>query len=128
MMLTMINKTAEFVHQKMSGECTGHDWWHVRRVWNLARYIQEKEGGDSVVIELAALLHDIEDWKFTKEKNSNVGARVAYDWVKKINVDEERALHIFDIIESISFKGAGEKNKIKTLEGKIVQDADRLDA
>jgi uncharacterized protein len=60
----IINKTIEFVKTKLEGDSSGHDWWHIYRVWNLSQKIQAKEGGDLFIIEMAALLHDVADWKF----------------------------------------------------------------
>ena len=58
----LIGRTAEFVRTKLSGESTGHDWWHVYRVWKTAQRISKLENVDTFVVELAALLHDIADW------------------------------------------------------------------
>jgi len=123
----IINKTKEYARTKLEGESTGHDWWHTFRVWQTAKYIAKKEGGDLFIIELAALFHDIADWKFNKG-NNNLALKLTRDWFKKLEVEKKVIKHICDIVENISFKGAGIKLRIKTKEGKIVQDADRLDA
>lgn len=123
----VINKTAKFIKNKLSGEGSGHDWWHVYRVWKLAREIGKKEKGDLFIIELASLLHDIADWKFTNGDDS-VGPQLAADWLAGLKVRQEIIDEVVNIIKCVSFKGAGVKNSIKTIEGKIVQDADRLDA
>ena len=60
----LIAKTEEFVRQTLEGEGTGHDWWHIQRVRNTALTIAKEEQADLLVVELAALLHDIADWKF----------------------------------------------------------------
>ena len=60
----LVQKTAEFVKDRLSGEGSGHDWWHIYRVWKNAIAISEgEENVDTQVVELAALLHDIADWK-----------------------------------------------------------------
>lgn len=123
----IIDKTAKYVESKLSGEGSGHDWWHVYRVWKNAIHIGKGEKADMFIVELAALLHDIADWKFTGG-DETVGPKLAREWLEKLNVDEKIITHVCEIIENISFKGAGVKNKIKTLEGRVVQDADRLDA
>ena len=123
----IILKTREYAKSKLSGEGTGHDWWHVYRVWKVAKKIAEKEKADSFVVELSALLHDIADWKFN-DGDENTGAIVSKEWLESISVDEETIKHVCDIVAKSSFKGAGVENKIDTLEGKILQDADRLDA
>ena len=89
---------------------------------------EESETVDLEVIQLAALLHDIADWKITGNNDMDVGPQIAYNWVIELGLSEEKAQHIKKIIESTSFKGEGVKTPMKSLEGKIVQDADRLDA
>ncbi len=124
----IIVKTKEYVKKTLQGEATGHDWWHIYRVWNNAKNIAKTEKRvDHFVVELSALLHDISDWKFN-DGDEKVGAEIAKTWLNKLNVDKPTIQHVYDIVASISFKGAGVKSEIKTLEGKVVQDADRLDA
>ena len=122
-----INKTLEFVKSRLSGEATGHDFFHTYRVWKTAQSIALEEGADMFVVQMAALLHDIADWKFHNGDDS-VGPRIAEEWLREIDVNEETIAHVCDIIRHISFKGAGVKSGINTTEGMIVQDADRLDA
>lgn len=123
----LISRTAEFVKQRMSGEATGHDWWHVYRVWRLAKHIAaQEEDVDRVVVELGALLHDIADWKFYEDEEE--GPRVARSWLESNKADETVIGHIEDIIRNVSFKGAHVKNNLTTKEGQIVYDADKLDA
>lgn len=123
----IINKTRDHVKEILSGEASGHDWWHIYRVWNTAKTIGQGENADLFVIELAALLHDIADWKFNGG-DETAGARVSKDWLESLGVDAKTIDEVCDIIVTSSFKGAGVKAEMKTIEGKIVQDADRLDA
>jgi uncharacterized protein len=124
----IINKTASFVAQKLSNETTGHDWWHIHRVWKLAKKIMKEEGGDEFIVELAALLHDISDWK-QHDGDFNIGKREAEKWLVSIGVNNIVVDSICEIISSISFEGNHvANNSILSIEGKIVQDADRLDA
>jgi uncharacterized protein len=123
----IINKTAEFVKVTLSGQDPGHDWWHVYRVWKNSILIVKNEKADMFVVELAALLHDIADWKF-HGGSDDIGHQMAREWLEKNSVNEIIISHVCQIIKDVSFKGAGVENKIKTLEGMIVQDADRLDA
>lgn len=122
----IIQKVKNYVKQNLGGEPTGHDWWHAWRVWKMAKEIAKKEGGNLFVIELSALLHDIADWKFYKG-NTKVGSEKAKILLEKLRVDDKAIKHICHIIDNVSFKGAGVKNGMKTKEGMIVQDADRLD-
>lgn len=123
----VIKNTEKFVKDKMFGESTGHDWWHIYRVWKNAIQIGKKEKADMFIVELGALLHDIADFKFSNG-DDKAGGRETRKWLEFQKVDEETIKHVCDIVDNVSFKGAGVKSKIKTKEGMIVQDADRLDA
>lgn len=120
----ILQQTHDFVRQKLEGEGSGHDWWHIYRVWQNAKAISVDEGGDEFVIELAALLHDIADHKFHNGDES-VGPRVAKEFLTSKDVSKDSIDAVIQIMEEISFsKGM----KPSSLEGRIVQDADRLDA
>ena len=123
----IILNTIEYVKSTLAKAEGGHDWWHIYRVWKIAQNIGKKEKADMFIVELAALLHDIADYKMHGGDDS-VGPKIARVWLKKQGVDEKIIIHICEIIKESSFKGAKVKSKIKTIEGKIVQDADRLDA
>lgn len=123
----IVNQTAGHIKNKLGGEGSGHDWWHVYRVWKNAIQIARHEQADLFVVELAALLHDIADWKFNNG-NDDIGPQLAAEWLKNISVEEPVIIHVCQIIRDISFKGAGVATGMKTIEGMIVQDADRLDA
>lgn len=126
--MNLIENTIAFVKANLGGADGGHDWYHIERVWKTARHIREKEGdGDLLVIELAALLHDISDPKFNGG-DENKGSRIAYRFLLDQGVELQKADHIRDIIRHVSFKGGLEQDQIHTVEFRIVQDADRLDA
>ena len=122
----IIEKTKEFVKEKLYGEGSGHDWFHIERVYNLSRYLAEKENADSFIVEMAALLHDIDDWKFSSSNDTNTTNTEVF--LRKIQVNEEELIKIIKIINTISFKGGVVDSSQETIEGKVVQDADRLDA
>lgn len=122
----IIKKTEEFVKNKMKGD-PGHDWSHVNRVRNVALHLGKKEKADLFIVELASILHDVADHKFYGG-DDKIGSKTATKWLNKIKVDEKVIEHICHIIDEVSFKGAGVKYKMKTIEGKVVQDADKLDA
>lgn len=122
----IINKTEDFVKKTMKGD-PGHDWSHVDRVREAALHIGRKEKADLFIVELAALLHDVADYKF-HNWDDKVGGRLAAKWLRKMGVDQKTIDHIEYIIGEVSFKGAGVKYKMKGIEGKVVQDADKLDA
>ncbi len=124
----LIDETARFIKNRLSGEGSGHDWWHVYRVWQTARTIAEHEpNADKLLVELAALLHDIADWKFT-DGDIEAGPKAARAWLESQKADEKDIKHIEDIIRDTSFKGAKVNIALKTIEAKIVFDADKLDA
>ncbi len=124
---TLIQQTAAYVREALSGDSAGHDWWHVYRVWQTARQIGQEEGADGVVVELAALLHDVADWKFAGG-DETAGPRAARAWLEPLGVDAATVDHVCEIIATLSFKGAGVPTPMRTVEGAVVQDADRLDA
>lgn len=122
----IIKNTVDFVKMKLSDDSSGHDWWHIYRVWQLAKTLYKTEQGDLFVIELAALLHDIADWKF--HETEEAGLDEVRKWLNSQNVESTVSKKVIEIIANVSFKGAGVKDKMISIEGKIVQDADRLDA
>lgn len=123
----VLKKTEEYIRNKFSGEGSGHDWWHIYRVRNIAIQIAARENADLYVVQLAALLHDIADWKFN-DGNFSAGPKLAQEWLEKLQVGEDIISHVCEIIKGVSFKGAGVTAKMSTTEGMVVQDADRLDA
>ncbi len=123
----IVRRTAEYVKSSLEGEASGHDWWHVWRVWKTAVHIGKKEKADLFVVQLAALLHDVFDWKFYRGSESE-GLEKIRKLLEKQDVEEKTISHVCGIIENVSFKGAEVRTKMKTKEGMVVQDADRLDA
>ena len=118
----ILKETKSFVKDKLYKEGSGHDWFHIKRVYNLSTYICEKEGGDGFIIKMTSLLHDIDDWKFS---NNN---KTTENFLKSLYVDKESIDKIINIITTMSYKGGVVNSDQNNLEGKIVQDADRLDA
>jgi uncharacterized protein len=123
----LITKTADHVQSLLSGEGSGHDWWHILRVWNNAKTIAATETANLFIVEMAALLHDIGDHKF-HNGDETIGPRMASEWLVSLKVQDDIINHICTIIKELSFKGAGTTSEMSTIEGRIVQDADRLDA
>lgn len=118
----ILKETKTFVKDKLYKEGSGHDWFHIKRVYNLATYICEKEGGNEFIIKMTALLHDIDDWKFSNN------SKTTENFLKSLNLDEESIHKIMNIITTMSYKGGVVDSSQNNIEGKIVQDADRLDA
>lgn len=122
----VIKNTEEYVKAYLGKAESGHNWWHIYRVRNLALYIQRKEErGDLFIIELAALLHDIGDYKTGIEGD---GKLIVKDFLKDQKVTGKEISLVLEIMENISFRDSFDSNKKKSVELAIVQDADRLDA
>ncbi len=122
--IQVLKQTGEYVRGLFENEGTGHDWWHIHRVRNIALKIAETEGGNRFIIEMSALLHDVDDWKI----NGDEKVSKTITWLKNIKIAENEIESIIEIIEQVSFKGAGVETNAMSVEAKIVQDADRLDA
>ncbi|EGR27663.1 metal dependent phosphohydrolase, putative [Ichthyophthirius multifiliis] len=131
----IIQKTQTFVQETLKNAEKGHDYDHVERVWKYSLKIAQLEEQKNtqqkinfLVLQLAALLHDIADYKF-HAGNEDIGPQTASDFLKNTGlVDQGTIDQVTHIIINISFKGAQVQNTMKSLEGLIVQDADRLDA
>jgi uncharacterized protein len=126
----LIEKTRDYVKKVMGKDKSGHDWMHVYRVWKNSILIGQKEGADLFIAEIAALLHDLGDYKIQKNKRL-IGSRLANEWLSSLGVNKEISEKVCSIIDNMSFsEGISKKKKsiIKTIEFKVVQDADRLDA
>jgi uncharacterized protein len=124
----LITQTADFINSKFSSDHTGRDWWHMYRVWQMAKVIAKTEPvANMLVVELAALLHDIADWKFN-DNDDNAGPAAATTWLVSLGAPNEITEQVAYIVRYISYKGGTNNHQMETLEGKIVQDADRLDA
>lgn len=122
----MIELTRKFVKESLPSDPTGHDFQHAERVYRNSLFIAKNEKTtDIFVVKLASLLHDIADFKFHNDEKK--GGKVARIWLEKNKVEPKIIDKVVQIIDSISFRG-GLNPPMIGLEGKIVQDADRLDA
>ncbi len=123
----VLRRTEHFIREQHAHDSSGHDWWHIARVRASALTIGRAEQADLYIVELAALLHDIADWKF-HGGDDTAGPRAARQWLESLAVAAETIDHVCDIIATLSFKGAKVATPMRSLEGRVVQDADRLDA
>jgi len=121
----LITETETFVKSILGDDSSGHDWWHIHRVRKLAIQIGKAEGADLFLVELAALLHDIDDWKLTDPQATENRVR---SWLEKCGVEHSVSDRVCRIIEGVSFKGAGVDTSTADQECRVLQDADRLDA
>lgn len=123
----LIDKTVQFVKNTLEGAESGHDWWHIQRVWKNALLILENESADRFIVELASLLHDIADSKF-HDGNEEIGPQKAGEFLKSLEIDEITIIQVQQIIRNMSFKTSLGQLDFHSKELEIVQDADRLDA
>jgi len=123
----IIQKTKEFVQKTLEKAEAGHDYWHILRVLKMAKKINAKENGNSFIVQLGALLHDIADSKF-HNGDETIGPKIAQDFLESLKVNKKEIEHIVKIIENISFKNTFSEQIFTSKELEIIQDADRLDA
>jgi len=121
----IIARATAYVKEKFENEYSGHDWFHTLRVFRTATRIAEAEGADIVTVQLAALLHDVDDRKLSPETYAE--QKNARNFLAENGVEESVICEICRIISEVSFVGS-DSVVPSTLEGKCVQDADRLDA
>lgn len=121
----ILANAAHFAQQKLGADSSGHDWWHVDRVARTASKLAHVEKADAFICELAALLHDVADEKLNESEEA--GLEIVEQWLQKAQIPAAILQHVMEIIASLSYKG-GNRPPMRTLEGRVVQDADRLDA
>lgn len=126
-MQSFIDQTINFVKITLANAETGHDWFHIERVYKTAQTINAIEKGDELIVALAALLHDIADSKFNNG-DEEIGPKKAGDFLKTIGVQEPIIHQVQEIIRNLSYKASLGIITFKSKELDIVQDADRLDA
>ena len=124
MTVECIERAQIYVREKFENEYSGHDYFHTLRVFKMATRIAKNEGANLETVQLAALLHDVDDRKISPDTYKNQAN--ARSFLQSNGVDENTIEIICKIIREISF-GAG-NSAPSTLEGQCVQDADRLDA
>jgi len=123
----IIQQTIDFVQKTLQGAEAGHDWFHIERVYKTALTINEQEQANSLIVALAALLHDIADSKFNNG-DEEIGPRIAGEFLESIHVDQETIQEIQLIIKNLSYKASLGTITYHSKELDVVQDADRLDA
>lgn len=121
----IINKAIDYLKNNYSDEYTGHDYWHMIRVYQMATELSQKEGADLFIVQMAALLHDVDDRKLSPETHERLDNAVRFMETNHISEDDQN--RVCDIIRQVSYRG---KDSVApaSIEGKCVQDADRLDA
>jgi uncharacterized protein len=121
----LINVFANKVKQQMAGIEPGHDFSHIQRVYNNAMAINASEGGDALVVALAALCHDLPDPKFFEVDAAN---KLINEWLRDAKVDNETINEVLYIVNNLGFSKELDGHSHTSREFLIVQDADRLEA
>lgn len=115
----------QYAKRVLDSDTSGHDWSHIERVVNTTKTIAKAEGADLFICEAAALLHDVIDDKIIQDPADAL--KELKKFLTSIEVTPVQIEAIVSIITRMSFKNHQEKQDL-SLEGKVVQDADRLDA
>ncbi|MBS4062828.1 MAG: HD domain-containing protein [Bacteroidetes bacterium] len=123
----IISKTTDFVKEQLAGAESGHDWWHIQRVYTTACSMVETIKANRLIVELSALLHDIADAKFNGG-DEEIGPAKVHAFLKTTELNDEIVEAVVYIIRNMSFKASYDFAGEKSIEFQIVQDADRLDA
>ncbi|WP_101844042.1 HD domain-containing protein [Halobacillus sp. Marseille-P3879] len=119
----IIYEVNNYITRQFANDPTGHDYNHMKRVAEWSRLIALDEGADPFTAELSGWVHDIGDAKLFQD--TDAAYQELDDFLKSLNVNVDQREVVFAIIRDISFS----KGRIPdSIEGKIVQDADRLDA
>lgn len=123
----ILNRIKEYVKEVCKDEATGHDWWHIQRVYNMAMLINQKEQANEFILAVIVLMHDLYDHKFF---NGNPEQKLE-ETLKKLHVCEylskEDIQNIIYSCLNLGFSSNFAERKELSHEGKIAQDADRLD-
>jgi len=128
----IISKIEKKIKSLFSNESSGHDIYHLKRVLNIANYLQKKEGGDRTVIAVGAFLHDIhriignETGNFCSPKNSLPKINKIINETKLTSEQKNKILHCIEYHEEYNFSKRGKT--VSDIETLIIQDADNLDA
>lgn len=116
-------QTQQFIRNEFLGETTGHDYYHIKRVVEMAKKIASEEKANLFLVEISAWLHDLGDYKL--HDGVDKSTEMISEFLISQKMDHETIGQVLEIVSQVSFSKG---NQPTTLEAKIVQDADRLDA
>ena len=124
----IVKKVEEIVKRKLKDR--SHDFEHTKRVYKIAlKLAKHYDGVDLFVLKLAALLHDIAREEEDKDSTGKIdhallGAQMARKILTKLGVEKEVIEKVVHAIETHRFKA---QRKPKTIEAKLLFDADKID-
>lgn len=121
----IIEEAINFAKEIFKDDFSGHDFYHSMRVYKTAVEIGKTENADLKTVSLAALLHDVDDVKISPE--TSIKKERTIEFLRKNLVHDTEIDAIINIINEVSFAGT-DTVSCSTIEGKCVQDADRIDA
>src|SRR5688500_10419406 len=125
----MIQAAEQYVKSILKKEGSGHDWYHIDRVRNMALRIAKTENVDSSLVELMALLHELPDRKIVGHGNEKKAYVTITTWLADQGIESPTREAIMYVIKNQSYSVSGlSGQKLNSKEGHVVQDADRLDA
>ena len=133
----LVSETEAFVRSALAGNDASHDFQHIERVWRQTQKLAEMEGlsaEDTLTAEVAALLHDVDDWKYAKDGDQEAGSRAARGFLESKECPAHFCDRIAPLVQRVSFHdelGRSEDEKKEASQDRVlavVQDADRLDA
>ena len=119
-----IEETLKFIKEYFKTDTSGHDFYHSLRVYQLSSIIAKNEICDKLLVQLSALLHDVDDRKINP---TTFDLSTTKQFLHSIKLENHKIQDICNIISEISYKGTDSITPV-SIESKIVQDADRLDA
>lgn len=122
----IIKEAEQYVKSLHEHDTTGHDYEHILRVRHNALLIAQEENVNNFIVELASLLHDSVDKKLFKDSKS--AWQQLHNWMENVQLSKDIQDELVHILKFISYNGGQNKGKLTSLAGKIVQDADRIDA
>ena len=125
--VNILNKVMQYVKQVTISEDTGHDWWHIKRVYDLSIRINERERKNDFIVKMIALLHDLYDDKISDKNTKEALIKLMHDLEVYDDIIPEDRENIINAIVNFGYKGGFNEVEISE-EGRIVQDADRIDA
>lgn len=120
-----LEKIKLFVQRQLESDTSGHDFYHIDRVYQIAIHLAEKiDECDPFIVKAGALLHDSADHKLT---NPDVAMQRISDFLSDIHISQNDSIKILAVIPQISYSADVPVQEL-SIESKIIQDADRLDA